>query len=126
LDRSSGLWLPCFVPRALGVVYGEIGTSPLYALQECFSGSHAILLSAKNVLGVLSLIIWSLTFIATHAFDSFVVPITIAIQLETERFCVPDSAASPARLPPLTPHPEDVLERRTQDAGLEYVTCQCE
>jgi KUP system potassium uptake protein len=45
---------------ALGVVYGDIGTSPLYALRECFSGTHAIAVSEENVIGVLSLIFWSL------------------------------------------------------------------
>jgi KUP system potassium uptake protein len=45
---------------ALGVVYGDIGTSPLYALRECFSGVHEIPVSQENVLGVLSLIFWSL------------------------------------------------------------------
>jgi KUP system potassium uptake protein len=45
---------------ALGVVYGDIGTSPLYALRECFSGTHAIPVSEENVIGVLSLIFWSL------------------------------------------------------------------
>jgi KUP system potassium uptake protein len=44
----------------LGVVYGDIGTSPLYALRECFSGVHALPVTADNVLGVLSLIFWSL------------------------------------------------------------------
>lgn len=41
---------------ALGVVFGDIGTSPLYALKECFHPSHGIALSAANILGILSLI----------------------------------------------------------------------
>ena len=45
---------------ALGVVYGDIGTSPLYALRECFFGSHSVPPTPENVLGVLSLIIYSL------------------------------------------------------------------
>jgi len=45
------------------VVFGDIGTSPLYAFRECFSGSHPLLLSRGNVLGVLSLILWSLILI---------------------------------------------------------------
>ena len=52
--------LPFLVLAALGVVYGDIGTSPLYALRECFSGTHAIPVTPDNVLGVLSLIFWSL------------------------------------------------------------------
>jgi KUP system potassium uptake protein len=45
---------------ALGVVYGDIGTSPLYAMRECFFGSHSVPPTHDNVLGVLSLIIYSL------------------------------------------------------------------
>lgn len=45
---------------ALGVVFGDIGTSPLYAFRECFSGPHAVPLNAASILGVLSLILWSL------------------------------------------------------------------
>ena len=42
---------------ALGVVFGDIGTSPLYAMRECFFGSHSVPPTHENVLGVLSLII---------------------------------------------------------------------
>jgi len=48
---------------SLGIVYGDIGTSPLYALRECFYGEHAVPPSHANVLGVLSLILWSLLLI---------------------------------------------------------------
>ena len=48
---------------ALGVVYGDIGTSPLYALRECFHGTHKIEPSPDNILGVLSLIFWSLVLV---------------------------------------------------------------
>jgi KUP system potassium uptake protein len=57
---------------ALGVVYGDIGTSPLYALRECFSGVHAIPVSPENVLGVLSLIFWSLIVTVTIKYLLFV------------------------------------------------------
>ena len=50
---------------ALGVVYGDIGTSPLYAIRECFHGQHAIALNPGNILGVLSLVFWSLTMVVT-------------------------------------------------------------
>src|SRR6266571_3550967 len=50
---------------ALGVVYGDIGTSPLYALRESFQGQHGIPVTQGNVLGVLSLIFWSLLLIVT-------------------------------------------------------------
>ncbi len=50
---------------AVGVVYGDIGTSPLYALKEAFHGAHAMEVSAANVLGVLSLIFWSLIIVVS-------------------------------------------------------------
>jgi KUP system potassium uptake protein len=50
---------------ALGVVYGDIGTSPLYALRESFHGTHGIAVTAGNVLGVLSLVFWSLVLVVT-------------------------------------------------------------
>jgi len=57
---------------ALGVVYGDIGTSPLYALHECFHGNHAVAASPTNVLGVLSLIFWSLLIIVSVKYLVFV------------------------------------------------------
>jgi KUP system potassium uptake protein len=48
---------------ALGVVYGDIGTSPLYAFRECFAPEHHLPPSPENILGVLSLIFWSLILI---------------------------------------------------------------
>src|SRR5687767_11329882 len=57
---------------ALGVVYGDIGTSPLYAMRECFSGSHPIPPTPENVLGVLSLIFWSLVLVISVKYLAFV------------------------------------------------------
>jgi KUP system potassium uptake protein len=57
---------------ALGVVYGDIGTSPLYALKECFNGPHAVAPTPDNVLGVLSLVFWAMTFVVTFKYLSFV------------------------------------------------------
>jgi KUP system potassium uptake protein len=51
------------VVAALGVVYGDIGTSPLYALRICFDGPRALPVTDANVLGLLSLIFWSLTIL---------------------------------------------------------------
>ena len=53
---------------ALGVVFGDIGTSPLYALQECFSGTHGVAPTPENILGVLSLVFWSLNFLITFKY----------------------------------------------------------
>ncbi|TQF14272.1 potassium transporter Kup [Myxococcus llanfairpwllgwyngyllgogerychwyrndrobwllllantysiliogogogochensis] len=57
---------------ALGIVYGDIGTSPLYALRECFTGPHGIHPTPENVLGVLSLIFWSLLIIVSVKYLIFV------------------------------------------------------
>jgi KUP system potassium uptake protein len=57
---------------ALGVVFGDIGTSPLYALRECFDGTHGIPVTTENVLGVLSLIVWSLIITVSVKYVLFV------------------------------------------------------
>lgn len=57
---------------ALGVVYGDIGTSPLYALRECFSGHHAVPVTQANVLGVLSLVFWSLIIVISIKYLVFI------------------------------------------------------
>lgn len=60
------------VIAALGVVFGDIGTSPLYALRECFHGPHSIALNENNVLGVLSLVIWSLIIVISIKYFLFI------------------------------------------------------
>ena len=50
---------------AIGVVFGDIGTSPLYALKEAFSPEHGIPLTPDNVMGILSLIVWSMVWVIT-------------------------------------------------------------
>src|SRR4051812_28680657 len=57
---------------ALGVVYGDIGTSPLYALRECFSPPHGVAPEPENILGVLSLVFWSITFVVSIKYLLFV------------------------------------------------------
>ena len=64
-ESPSGRALATLALGALGVVYGDIGTSPLYALKECFAGPHGVPVTKDNVLGVLSLIFWSLNFVVT-------------------------------------------------------------
>jgi KUP system potassium uptake protein len=68
----TGKHLALLALGAIGVVYGDIGTSPLYALKECFIGTHGIPVTKPNVLGVLSLIFWSLNFIVTFKYLSVV------------------------------------------------------
>ena len=57
---------------AIGVVYGDIGTSPLYAMRECFFGSHSVPATHANVLGVLSLIIYSLLLVISVKYIAIV------------------------------------------------------
>jgi KUP system potassium uptake protein len=57
---------------ALGVVFGDIGTSPLYALRECVNGSHGVAPTHENLLGILSLIVWSLTMVVTVKYLTFI------------------------------------------------------
>lgn len=56
----------------LGVVYGDIGTSPIYALRECFAGKHPLPVSEPNVLGILSLIFWTLILIISIKYMIFI------------------------------------------------------
>jgi len=57
---------------ALGVVYGDIGTSPLYAIKECFTSPHGVAPTQENVLGVLSLVFWSLTLVIAVKYLTFI------------------------------------------------------
>ena len=71
-QAPRGRYLATLTVGALGIVYGDIGTSPLYALRECFHGAHGIAPTRDNVLGVLSLIFWSLTLIISIKYLVFV------------------------------------------------------
>ena len=68
---SSGHLLLCSL-TALGVVYGDIGTSPIYAFRECFHGTHPFPPTESNVLGILSLIFWALMIIISVKYLLFV------------------------------------------------------
>ncbi len=57
--------LPKLMLGAIGVVYGDIGTSPLYAMKESFLGPHPLAVDRMHIFGVLSLIFWSLMLIVT-------------------------------------------------------------
>ena len=72
LRKPAGRYLLLLAFGALGVVYGDIGTSPLYALRECFHGNHEIPVNRDNVLGVLSLIFWALMLIVSIKYIAFV------------------------------------------------------
>ena len=66
-STSAGMTL-----AALGVVYGDIGTSPLYALRECFHASHGLSVTLPTITGLLSLIIWALLLVVTVKYLLFV------------------------------------------------------
>ena len=57
---------------AIGVVYGDIGTSPLYTIRECFFGSHSVPPTYDNVLGVLSLVLYSLVIVVSIKYIAIV------------------------------------------------------
>jgi KUP system potassium uptake protein len=70
--EASGGRLAALSLAALGVVFGDIGTSPLYAIRECFHGEYGIPVTHANILGVLSLMFWALILIVTVKYLTFV------------------------------------------------------
>jgi KUP system potassium uptake protein len=60
--------MSALVVGAIGVVYGDIGTSPLYTLREAFHGAHGLPVTSANVLGVLSVIFWALVIVVTFKY----------------------------------------------------------
>ena len=57
---------------AVGIVYGDIGTSPLYTMKEVFSEEHGLVLNTPNLLGVVSLIVWGLILIVSLKYVTFI------------------------------------------------------
>jgi KUP system potassium uptake protein len=57
---------------AMGVVFGDIGTSPLYAMKEAFNGHHALSVTPNNIFGILSLIFWAMTITVTFKYVKFI------------------------------------------------------
>ncbi len=64
--------MPILALAALGVVYGDLGTSPLYTLQACFTGVHGVAPTSENILGITSLIFWSIILVVTVKYVLFV------------------------------------------------------
>ena len=81
-QHSSKSSLAALTLGAIGVVYGDIGTSPLYALKECVHGQHALpafvdaasssALHTTNLLGVLSLFFWSIVLVVSVKYLGFI------------------------------------------------------
>ena len=72
VGAPRGGYLALLSLTALGIVYGDIGTSPLYAVRESFLPSHGLAVTPANVLGVLSLIFWSLILVISVKYLAFV------------------------------------------------------
>ncbi|WP_174978543.1 potassium transporter Kup [Pandoraea terrigena] len=64
--------LPALMVAAIGVVFGDIGTSPLYALKECFDPQHGIPFNQQAVFGIISLLFWALVIVVSLKYVSFV------------------------------------------------------
>ncbi len=65
--------LPALTLAALGVVYGDIGTSPLYAIKEVFAGAHhPVPITPDNILGILSLIFWTLLLVVSVKYAALI------------------------------------------------------
>ncbi|HRE18172.1 MAG TPA: KUP/HAK/KT family potassium transporter, partial [Rhodocyclaceae bacterium] len=71
-NSASGKRLAVLALAALGVVYGDIGTSPLYAMKEVFAGNHPIPLNEANLFGSLSLFFWALIVIVSVKYVMFI------------------------------------------------------
>lgn len=71
-NHTQKAGLSALTLSALGVVFGDIGTSPLYALKEVFHATHGLALTEANMLGILSLIFWSLTIVVSYKYVAFI------------------------------------------------------
>ena len=71
-DTPTGRRLSLLTLAALGVVYGDIGTSPLYTMKEAFGHSHGLLPNAGNVYGILSLVTWSILLVVIAKYLVFI------------------------------------------------------
>ncbi|HEY6138196.1 MAG TPA: potassium transporter Kup [Thermoanaerobaculia bacterium] len=72
-EEATGRRLLALSLLALGIVYGDIGTSPLYAVRECFHGAHPVAVTPANIFGVLSLIFWSLVVVVMLKYHVYVI-----------------------------------------------------
>lgn len=70
--NPKGKYLALLALGALGVVYGDIGTSPLYAFRESFHHTYGLAVTPANILGILSLIFWALTIVISIKYIAFV------------------------------------------------------
>ncbi|MFB0975403.1 MAG: KUP/HAK/KT family potassium transporter, partial [Tolumonas sp.] len=71
MDAHQKQSLPAITLAAIGVVYGDIGTSPLYTFKECFSPHLGLAPSQPVVFGLLSLIFWALVLVVSVKYLAF-------------------------------------------------------
>ncbi len=71
-EPPTGKRLAALALTALGVVYGDIGTSPLYTIKECFGKEYGFIPNPANVYGILSLIVWSLVVVVAIKYLVFI------------------------------------------------------
>ncbi len=71
-ERPTGRRLAILSLTALGIVYGDIGTSPLYAMRQCFDKEYGLAATTLNVYGILSLILWSLILVVSVKYIVFI------------------------------------------------------
>ena len=71
-DPVSARYTAALSLAALGIVYGDIGTSPIYALRESFLEAHGVHATSANIMGVLSLVFWSLVIVISVKYLVFV------------------------------------------------------
>jgi KUP system potassium uptake protein len=72
LSQQQSKNIPALTLAAIGIVYGDIGTSPLYSLRTVFDPTHGLALTTPNLLGVISLIFWGLTIIVSLKYVTLV------------------------------------------------------
>ena len=71
-DKHRGTHVAKLALGALGVVYGDVGTSPLYALKECVTLPHGVAPSVENIFGILSLIFWAITLVVSFKYIVYI------------------------------------------------------
>jgi len=77
-EQNKKSSLAALTLAAVGIVYGDIGTSPLYTLKTIFDPAHGLALTTPNLLGIVSLIFWGLTMIVSLKYVTLVLRATTA------------------------------------------------
>ena len=70
--KTEGSKLAGLVVTAIGIVFGDIGTSPLYAVRETFAGHHPLPVTSQNLFGILSLVVWTIVIVVSVKYVSLI------------------------------------------------------